>query len=469
MTQSVIIIFLLFKMFLKKYKMLKTRDGVELNIEELTWDDTYILIKNVLPGLSKILESFDNDEFKFYKARYSFGERILHDQQCYLSNVNGESISFNDEILPDNLKCDLSYNKDTEDPLGLVLSKKSELYMETGSRIMSHAIANPGYLFGVPRAIEPMEMPILSHTGLNWNLNAGARSVFFLTKISAKLKHEKLIKTLKLKSEAPENVEMEWSVFKEIAKNINSRWCCEVLFFPRGFINRLKQMESFQLSNYFMRLHRSNYNIWHNTALIWNAVFSEIEQKKHLTHYSMYSIFNARQLFLIAANSAIGFKPIASDASVPYLEIKDLYNEVYGLREDKQSDIMMESANLDLSKNDAIYYSINNPMLAEYNPDTFKGKSLIALLDEIYSIVNAYQTTILADHIQVESLYKVANTTTFTFFHSNTNEDTYPHINNVETLAKEDARFTVSKQQQFPITSAFFKGCIRISREVKSE
>lgn len=445
--------------------MLKTTDGTELNIEELSWDETHPLINKVLPNLSKMLESYDNDDFKFYLAKYTFGAKIFHSGKCYLPTLAGSVIEMNNQSLPEELARNLNYDVTSEDPLCIILSKQSELYLETGSRIMSHAIVNPGYTFGIPRSIEPEGFNEHSRSSLAWNLNAGSRSIFFLTKISSKIKHEKLCKTLKLRIQPPESVEDEWIVFNDVIKALNPNWHMEVLFFSRDFVKQIKKMESFQLANYLMMMHRATYNVWHNTSLIWNAVFSEIEQKKYLSSYSMYSIFTARQLFLIAANSAVGFKPTLSDEAAPFSEIKKAYNEYYGFAEDKQSDIMMLPSNLDLKIEDSVYYSVNNPMLAEYTPDTFKGKSLISLLEEVMYIVNTYQKAILSDHASIESLYKVANSTIFSFYHGSNSDDNYKNVLSVQTLIAEDKRFLETSNGIFPETSGFFKGCVKITRK----
>jgi hypothetical protein len=159
----------------------------------------------------------------------------------------------------------------------------------------------------------------------------------------------------------------------------------------------------------------------------------------------------------------VGFKPAMNDNSAPYSIIKDIYNKVYGFKEEKQSDIMMEPSVLDTTKVDSIYYSINNPMLAEYTPDTFKGKSLISLLEEVSHIVKTYQDSIISEHSQIESLYKVAKTTTFTFYHVNSNDGSmYKNIQDSILLANEDQRFCSSGI--FPESSSFFKGCIKITK-----
>lgn len=447
--------------------MIKLNDEATLNLEILPWNKAHKLLKTINPQLIKLMEAYDNDDLVFYKASYKFGNKVFCDGKCYLPLTNGQEIELNSTNFPQDWYDDLLYDINKEDPLCIILTRESELYLETGARVMSHAIVKPGHIFGIPRAIDPIEVQDPSRSSLSWNMNMGARSVFFLSKISAKTKHEKLCKNIRIKSNAPENIEDEWQVFKEIILKLEHGWSGEVLYFSRKFVERLKQAEYFQLANYLMVLHRSTYNIWHNTALIWNTIFSQIEQKKHLTHYSMYSIFTARQLFLIAANSAVGFKPIVNENSIPATILKQVYEEYFGFLDAKQSDCMMQPANLTDEDGDAVYYSVNIPMLAEYTPDTFKGKSLISLLEEVRYIVKIYQETIMHEHAQVESLYKVAKTTEFTFYHAGKSDDfIYKDIFAIDELIKIDQRFLNAGNKMFADTASFFKGCIRISKKI---
>ncbi len=178
----------------------------------------------------------------------------------------------------------------------------------------------------------------------------------------------------------------------------------------------------------------------------------------------MYALFTARQLFFIAANSAIGFKPATNEESAPIKLIQDSYTNDYGLKDDDDSNVIMEPISSFGTKNqNSVYYSLNYPLLAQYSPETFQGKSLISLLEEVRHVANAYQESILANHEKVKSLYKVAASTSFSFYSSDDDLEKYKNILNSSLLETEDLRFTQDQSGEFPEFCSFLKCCIKIS------
>lgn len=445
--------------------MLKTKDGRILNVEELSADKVNLILQQLLPDFAEIMESYDLNDFKFYKASYPFGSNIINNNKCYLPLADGSSIEFNDSTLPDSLAQDLNYNPINEDPLAVVLSKNSELFMPSGDRIMSHAIIHPGELFGIPRAVDPKGIPP-SSSSLIWNLNAGSRYLFTLSRATSKVKHSKLQKSHEVREEAPSSSEKQWAIFVEIARYEKSSWSSEILYFPRKLIDKLKEHEWSKMANHLQLIRRASYNVWHNTMLLWDASFNSIEHRAKISHYSSYAFSTARQLFLIAANSALGFRPATNEDSAPISLIKDVYNNIYGLTEDGHSDVIMEPADFKSDKDQLpIYYSLNYPLLAKHNPETFKGKSLITLLDNVERITRAYQRYIPTNEPSIPSLIDIVNSTEFAFFHSMSDQQVYKNILNNAIIAEEDSRFIKNQHGEFAEHSQFFKGCIRISHK----
>src|SRR3990167_7579124 len=117
---------------------IKVNDGRELNIVEISWEEVNNLLSPILPNLIKVMESVDNDKFKFFKASYPFGTRIIKQGKCYLPLKTGESIALNDANLPELIAKHFNYDPESEDPFGIIVNKNSEFYLQTGSRIMSH-------------------------------------------------------------------------------------------------------------------------------------------------------------------------------------------------------------------------------------------------------------------------------------------------------------------------------------------
>ncbi|MCC2625444.1 MAG: hypothetical protein K0R14_1317 [Burkholderiales bacterium] len=435
----------------------KTTDNIDIGIKKLSVDEALAILQRIRPDLAKVMKAHGLDDLPFYKVSYPFGSPIINAGKCYLPLANGESIDFNSPKLPGTLANDLNYDPLTEDPLAIILSKNSEFYLPTGSNIMSHAIIHPGEMYGIPKAVDPE-----ADSSLIWNLNAGIRYLFTLSRVTSKPRHNEFQKAYGIKTEIPLSPSDQWETFVQIARGAKSEWVCEVLYFPRKLINLLKTSAFVEMSDILQKIRRESYNIWHNTAVVWDAAFNSIETQKYLTHYSSYALSTARQLYLIAANSATGFRPATDENSAPIKLFQEAYLNVYGLADENQNSVIMETTNLIPDDHNPVYYSLNCPTLAKHNPDTFKGKSLITLLDDVERITAAYQDRIPLNQPRIKSLYNASVSTSFSFYHSNSDPKMYKNILNHEMIAQEDARFTRDNMETFAASSQFFKGCIKI-------
>lgn len=438
--------------------MFETKDKRKINIEKLSVDDTISLLNTLLPELAKIMESCNINNFSFYKATYPFGSPIINNGKCYLPLSNGESIEFNDQNMPDDLAIDLNYDIETEEPLSIILTKNSEFYMPNGNTTMPITIVNPGTILGIPKAVSPDV-----DSSLGWNMNAGVRHLIPLSRVTSRAMHSKLQKNHGVTLDVPLSVAEQWAVFVEIAKYAKSTWACEVLYFPRKLIKLLNDSSFVKLSENLLQIRRKSYNVWHNSALSWDTSFNTIEHAKRLLHYSSYALSTAKQLYIIGAKSAPGFRPATDDDSAPISLFNDIYANGYGLASENHSSIIMETASYNLNERKPVYYSVNYPTLARHNPDTFKGKSLISLMDDVEHITTACQEYIPELQPKIKSLHDVAVLTKFSFYHSHGDNDSYKNILNTDLIALEDERFTRNQYGEFAAHSQFFKGCIKIA------
>ena len=445
--------------------MLQTKDGRAIAVEEMTWEQTLLLISSVLPEFTKIakvdksIKQLDEDgtKYTFYKASYQFGNKIIEHKKCYLPLCNGDTISLDDPNLPDSLREDLAYNHIFQDPFGLMLNKSSEFYIHINNDIQPHTLMHKGQIFGIARAIDSSASESTSSI-LAMNLNAGSRSLFMLPKIGSKDNHIHLQKKYGLRQTAPTFSDNHWEIFVDIAKYAKSTWRCEIIYFPRKWIDKLKTPEWARLIVYLINMHRTSYNIWHNIAPIWNAAFGSIEQEKEMTQYYMQSLDIAKRLFMLAANSAVGFSPAIDDNMAPI----NLLQEAYASDYKSPSTIIMEPTKFDIKSGSPIYYSINHPAsVARHMLENSSKKSQIMLLHEVMRINEIYRKTILSTDKMVSSLYEVVQNTKFSYYHSNPLN--YDNILDSDLIAKSDARFSHNKQKEFPKHSSFLKGCIKIA------
>lgn len=444
--------------------MFETKNGKKISITALTIAEISKQLKSILPNLTDVLKFHDCEDLVCYKASYPFGSPIINNGKCYLPLDNGKSIELNDSELPDRLSKDLNYNPEFEDPLMVILTKNSELYKPSSDIIMSHAVLQPGAMLGIPRATD-LTGGQNATSSLFWNLNAGSRSLFTLSRTNSKAKHSKLQKNCGVALAVPSTFQEQWGVFKEIAVYAKSPWAVEVLFFPRQFIEKLKNHMYADISNELQQIRHASYTVLHNTSSIWDAIFNNIERAKHLTHHSLYSLFTSRELFLIGASSAPGFRPATNEDSAPIKLFQDAYTNEYGLGEENHSNVIMEPANFSQLSSEPVYYSLNHPTLARYNPETHKSRSLITLLDSTERVTRIYQDNIPLMQPTSKSLCDVAAQTEFTFYHCNSDQQNYKNILSHHLIAEEDLRFTKDQRGNFAEHSSFFKGCIRIKHK----
>ncbi len=445
--------------------MFKTKDGQLAEVERLTWSEASVLLRHINSNLVKIINEIDpNPGYYLYKASYHFGAQIIYDSDVYLPLINKEAITFNDPLLPQQLSEDLSYDDKVSNPLGIMLNRNSEFYLSMGNRIMPHMLIGPGEIFGLARILDNVFRPDpaspSSISAFGYNLNAGARSVFLLPKITESISHNKLKKQFDLTTTKPTGLEDHWSIFKEISDKSDCSWRADVLFFSNKWISQLGEAKWKPLLIYFSQIFRTSYSIWHNIQG-WEATFSKIEQDKLLNSYfSQYALDTAKHLFTIAANRAPGFSPAIDDISAPVELMKDVYTNAYGLVD--YWPIIMESTRFDKNKGQAVYYSLNYATLPKYNPETFKGKTIVNLLDEVQYSIEIYQDSILnSSYSKANSLYNAALAVEFSCYHNDPGSHTKIESNTV--LPEKDHRFISNGSGIFPQHSQFLKGCIKIA------
>lgn len=441
--------------------MLKLNDGKLLSLEMLTWEQARSILTPLDPELVRIIDKISpGKDFKFYKAKYPFGTKILDKNVAYLPLQNGETIPFNSDLLPASLAKDLAYDSDKSNPVGMVLNKSSEFYLSTNQRPMPYQTVVPGDMFGLSRIIDNHETTSadeFSHLSFfRWELTSGARSLFMLPKITDNIRHTKLKNLYNLTQDKPETYQDHWNIFREIAAKTEDPWYSEFLFFSTQWFSKLKDPAWAELYCYFLRKNNLSYGYWRN-LLSWQITFNGIEQNKNL-RYSSYTLDTIKHLLAIACGVFPGFSPATNEDSAPIQLLQEAYTSGYNLKD--QCPIIMEPSKLSLINKLPVYYSTLYPTLVQCDPDTFKDKSFIRLLDQVQHVTEKYLAGIQEDVLaKFTSLYNVSKIVDFSYYHDNPNH--YTNIKSNLLIPEEDDRFTCPTGQ-FPNHSQFLKSCIKI-------
>jgi hypothetical protein len=191
--------------------------------------------------------------------------------------------------------------------------------------------------------------------------------------------------------------------------------------------------------------------------LSWQITFNGIEQSKNL-RYSVYTLNTIKHLFAIACGVFPGFAPAINENSAPIKLLQEAYKAGYNLKD--QYPIIMEPSRFSMVDKSPVYYSTIYPTLAQCDPDTFKDKSFIKLLDQLQHVTKKYIAGIQEDAFaRFTSLYNVSKVVDFSYYHDS--PDNYTNIKNNTLIPKEDERF-FCKVEQFPNHSPFLKSCVKI-------
>ena len=437
--------------------------------ESLTGRSVYKLIRLANPELASRIKEYlfaDNDIIAF-KVDYLFGEKIIHNKEVFLPLGHGESISLNDPDLPEVLRDHLSYTPGVDNPVGIILSKESEFYLPVKQRIVSYGTIKTGQIFGYANIINAA-MTVSSGKSKkmfvsNWDLNAGARLAFILPPISENQKHNKMLKYYDIDIEKPTDYIEQYRVFQEINASVDSPWTQSILYFSKHFLNKLISNPTYsEVYQALFDLHRSGYNIWHTTYPKWESDINRVLAELDLNKYSAYAVNIAKHIYLIVAGGAPGFVPATDESMLPKKLLEEAYTtNGYGLTESWP--ITMQPAQFNAETDSPVYYGLKLPTLINHNPETFGGKTTIALLFEVATILNRCQAYILNKFEDTDSLlYETAIHVQFSFYHSDQDLDKYNDIiKNSALLPEEDHRFC-KKGWTFPYLAGFVRGCIKI-------
>lgn len=429
-----------------------------LKLEVLNWQAVRDDVSRVNPTTAAFLDKLSlDDSFRFYKVRYPYGCQILQYGRFYLPGENSELFSLQD--VPNSIVEDLGYN-DHGNPMGIITKNSMEQFVSVEDRVIPFTIMGPGTLLGLSTTLDKLTMPNNYASFFLWELTAGARSVFLIPKIYDQTSFKKIKRKYNLVTPQPEHLQKQWFLFRELAKQLQSSWHTEVIFFPKKIADSLKDPAWMDLRSYFLEVNRRTFEFWRNT-FSWQITFSRIEKLRNLKN-SAHILDTIKHLFALSTGVFVGFKPSTDDTALPFSLLKNIYLNDYGL-EDYAPTFMEPAA---FTHEDPIYYSLSYPTSVEYSPKATSASSNISDLDELSMVLAKYLKEIRSREFYIEGtpLARVPDSARFEFFHSNPSH--YSTVQGIEHLIEADPRFAASQTPSNPSIAkngTFFKGCIRIS------
>jgi hypothetical protein len=418
------------------------------DIEEISWANIRNNVYQANPLLANFIDQVATPSSpNLFLARYPFGAYVFEKNQIQFPTSKKISHPLSDSTLP----------------LGLLMNKKLEVFIETNGRVLSSNLITAGEMIGL---WEFLDTPKRTISRCHYQITAGVRTTFFLSQIANELAHRKLKKLYRLKSSVPKNLLDHWRVFREISHSdfIASDWYCEVLFFSKRFIQEICQHKNYSaLKNHLTTMLCEQTKILRERSYIdtnWDALLMTMEMQSFKTlPHEMHII---RNLLQVGSGLAAGFRPAVDEEGLPLKLLQKIYIHDYGLKE--YAPILMEPyylMNLSSAKK-PVYYSL--PFASQfYSKMLLSSKhSTLHALEEIMYINQALRQWILnngnLDFPKLDQLH-------YEYFYSEAHNQ-HGIRSTAEILEFDDPlamQMSQCANRKFPDKSVFLRGSILIS------
>lgn len=431
-------------------------------LQEVLWRDIHEDFTQVNAKLAHIINTIAPDKnLPLLKITYSFGDNILKNGKlCLLEDFANNPELVKTLKLP-NIIDTLNYSAV---PFGVFLNKACETFVVARERIIPIFMLRAGHTIGL---FETLDLICGVHSTPVWNVTAGARSIFMLAKINNSLWHKRLERHFNVTIATPTDLSDQWHAFTALANSpkANSDWSCDVVFFPKCWIDHLNDKSAgwSQLREYLFKESwlLASTAIEKKFAFIWQQFSLSTMRRNYKPR--IYITDTIRHLISIASGLTPAFAPSCNEESAPIQLIKTAYHEVYDL---PYAPTLIEPTFVS-NERQFVYYSLGYPTIVEGHPEETNIYNTISDLKEIKLLIenmHCYYQDYQKGTSEVQRFASTLQKVDFAYFHKA--RDNQNEIHGSEKLAAIDKNFCEIHppftNKKFCTTSPFFNGCIQI-------
>ena len=202
---------------------------------------------------------------------------------------------------------------------------------------------------------------------------------------------------------------------------------------------------------------------------MWDLIFCLIQRNLKLKP-SPFDIDTVKHLIGIAAGVVPGFASATDNFAGPVKEWQKIYADIYQLKYDP---IILQPTFYSIYKPERpVYYSLQYPSTIEFSPRAMEMKSILGELYIVKTLLEKCLSVIARNEFNIETtpFYDVTRLAEFDTFHRDPGD--YRNIYDCRNIQDEDKTFKSLLKDyakyEFPVNSAFLKGCFRISSKKTS-
>lgn len=432
------------------------------SVELITWSQVRDAVATVVPELAGLIDTISpNHDYPLVRARYRYGDKIECNGKFYIT-LDNESMPIDDERVPLPIRKAIGYSSTV--PLGLLLRRTIESYVDLGDRTLLHHLLKPGELFSL---FDLFRSGAGCSSGRYWRMNSGSQAIFMLPKISDMSFHKRLRRDYGLLSGVPESLFEQGVLFAELANSpcFEGDWYSEVLYFSEPWVKALQSNQWPALAFYMLKFAWKRSQFWSELP-IYESFISKALIRYH-QKLNPYMVDTAKHVMAISTGSSTGHQVAIDENVAPIRGIQQAYIESYSLK--IYAPIIMQPAYLNDGPGSCVYYSLQYPMLTETTQIMRKVATKLEDLRELRQLFNLFVAEIKNFNHMVNAtpLERFINQVAFEFYHSD--RDRFGEISSCTQLPEQDsllaqelARFPGRKLSE---RAQFLRGCVRISSQ----
>jgi len=431
----------------------------ERSFEEVRWDDVKEAVKKVNPEFYEITDSLKNkNRYPIYKAKYCYGDLILKSGECQIPSPKGVLEPIAETSQPVRKPEQLYYNEGGI-PIGMVLNKSLEIFLQTRTKTIPFSIMKPGYIFALWGVLNTSHKYVAPEI---WHITAGARSIFVLPKLTDTASYRKLSKTRGIHMPIPKQLNNHWALLKQVANHpgFSEKWNVEVIFFSKHWLNLDANLKGYLFQHVW---ETSEY--WRNKVAydhFWHLFMDDIEQQELCFSQNIIDIL--KHLIVLGLGVAPSSLPALNNELAPIKGMQEDLIHLYGLK--IFSPTIMVPQTFSLECNRYAYWSIHFPTHFVSSTKNKTPLSTIGFLKEIHYLLTKLQEYV-SKSSKANDLFSLLQHIKFDFFHSEPDEENIirPSI----SIPREDPTFLKCSQEfgkrGFSDVSPFVRRCIRFGKK----
>jgi hypothetical protein len=435
-------------------------------VVQTNWKAARAYFKKVAPEFTRLVDILSpDDSFKIYLFYFPYGMLKGETSGPYVPLKNNIFCKLSDNGVAPVIQKDLGYGMFTS-PLGMVLNKRLEYFLEFDDEVIPYQILGPGEIFNKSILLMKNQGRIYSPNGL-LKASSGSRTAFMLPSISNHNGIMKLRRATNSLINTPRKLGDHFQIFKAISKNKNE-WKLCLAYFSKKWIDSLTKDHSWiELKSFILEEEKTSSQYSLNSSY-YDIFFSQIQKNSNARTTNQYLTNTAIHLIKIALGEHPGYIPTTTEDLFPLELIQNYMLEYFQMK--KIPTVMTPHSFNYESDSSPVYYSMQHPTTPHFLIKKNERVSANQEIEVMSDILNKFLMG-MADHSSIlrgTVFADLPRNVTFDYYHN------YPPkrselIQNTNLLSNIDSRFQYLSNPkataELPISheGQFVRGCVQIS------